>query len=124
MENQQDTSANAGHVEAAGRKAVLVKGDIQGEAHCRHIINTTSVNAIAPGPVWTPLMPSIIPEHEEFGKDRPMQRAGQPAEIAPAYVFLASRDASYIAGATIPLPEAGLLFNDIRGDVNNSKCKY
>jgi NAD(P)-dependent dehydrogenase (short-subunit alcohol dehydrogenase family) len=61
------------------------------------------VNAVAPGPIWTPLIPSTIPNHEEFGKDTPMGRAGQPVEVAPAYVFLASEDASYIAGATIPV---------------------
>lgn len=201
----QDANTTAEYIEAAGRKAILVKGDIQEEAHCKHIIetamsafggldilvnnaafqmarktmneisseewdrtfrtnitamfylckaaephlkpgssiiNTTSVNAyspseqllpyaatkgaiqnftanlsqillkdgkgirvnaVAPGPIWTPLIPSTIPDHEEFGKDTPMQRAGQPAEVAPAYVFLASEDASYIAGATIPV---------------------
>lgn len=207
LDDSEDEDANvtAGFVEAAGRKAVLLKGDIQDEAHCKHIIqtavaefggldilvnnaafqmarktmddipseewdrtfrtnitamfylcraaephlkpgssiiNTTSVNAyspnetllpyaatkgaiqnfsanlsqillindkgirvnaVAPGPIWTPLIPSTIPEHEEFGKDTPMGRAGQPAEVAPAYVFLASGDASYIAGATIPV---------------------
>ena len=207
LDDLEDDDANvtAEHIEAAGRKAVLVKGDIQDETHCRHIIdtaikefggldilvnnaayqmarqtideisseewdrtfrtnitamfylckaaepylkpgssiiNTTSVNAyspseqllpyaatkgaiqnftanlsqillkdgkgirvnaVAPGPIWTPLIPSTIPNHEEFGKDTPMQRAGQPAEVAPAYVFLASDDASYIAGATIPI---------------------
>lgn len=201
----RDAKVTATYVEKAGRKAVLVKGDIQEEAHCKHIIdtavkefggldilvnnaafqmarknmneipsaewdrtfrtnitamfylcreaepylkpgssiiNTTSVNAyspneqllpyaatkgaiqnftanlsqillmdnkgirvnaVAPGPIWTPLIPSTIPDHEEFGKDTPMKRAGQPAEVAPAYVFLASADASYIAGATIPV---------------------
>ncbi|PWS32686.1 SDR family oxidoreductase [Pedobacter paludis] len=59
------------------------------------------VNAVAPGPIWTPLIPSTIPNHEEFGKDTPMGRAGQPVEVSPAYVFLASDEASYIAGATI-----------------------
>jgi len=201
----EDAKTTAKYVEEAGRKVVLVKGDIQDESHCRSIIdsaiselggldilvnnaafqmarkslseipseewertfrtnitemfflckaaephlkpgssiiNTTSVNAyspseqllpyaatkgaiqnftanlsqillmngkgirvnaVAPGPIWTPLIPSTIPEHEEFGKDTPMERAGQPAEVAPAYVFLASNDASYIAGATIPV---------------------
>lgn len=61
------------------------------------------VNAVAPGPTWTPLIPSTIPNHEEFGNDTPMERAGQPVEVAPAYVFLASAEASYIAGATIPV---------------------
>ncbi|WP_312193425.1 SDR family oxidoreductase [Sphingobacterium sp.] len=59
------------------------------------------VNAVAPGPVWTPLIPSTMPEPENFGKDSPIKRPAQPAEIAPAYVFLASEDSSYIAGATI-----------------------
>jgi len=201
----EDARVTAEFVRKAGQKAVLVKGDIQQEAHCIHIIdtavselggidilvnnaafqmareqisditaeewdktfrtnitamfymckaaephlkpgssiiNTTSVNAyspsdqllpyaatkgaiqnftanlsqillmhdkgirvnaVAPGPIWTPLIPSTIPNHEEFGKDTPMGRAGQPVEVAPAYVFLASEDASYIAGATIPV---------------------
>jgi len=58
------------------------------------------VNAVAPGPVWTPLIPmSMSPEEvKSFGKSDPMQRPAQPAELAPAYVFLASDDASYISG--------------------------
>ena len=61
------------------------------------------VNAVAPGPIWTPLIPaSFGPEKvAEFGKKQPLGRAGQPAEVAPAYVFLASSDASYISGQTI-----------------------
>lgn len=61
------------------------------------------VNAVAPGPIWTPLIPSTFPdEHvEQFGKDTPLGRAGQPEEVAPAYVFLASNDSSYITGQTI-----------------------
>jgi NAD(P)-dependent dehydrogenase (short-subunit alcohol dehydrogenase family) len=61
------------------------------------------VNAVAPGPIWTPLIPSTMPEPENFGSDTPMGRPGQPVEVAPAYVFLASDEASYIAGATIPV---------------------
>lgn len=61
------------------------------------------VNAVAPGPVWTPLIPSTMPEPENFGKESPMKRPAQPAEIAPAYVFLASEQSSYIAGATIAI---------------------
>jgi NAD(P)-dependent dehydrogenase (short-subunit alcohol dehydrogenase family) len=61
------------------------------------------VNSVAPGPIWTPLIPSTFPPDkvEQFGKDTPMQRPGQPAEVAPAYVFLASDDSSYISGQTI-----------------------
>jgi len=61
------------------------------------------VNAVAPGPIWTPLIPSTMEHPENFGEDTPMGRPGQPAEVAPAYVFLASDDASYISGATIPV---------------------
>lgn len=63
------------------------------------------VNAVAPGPIWTPLIPATEwPEHlPEFGKDTPLGRAGQPAELASAYVFLASPDASYVSGAVVPV---------------------
>ena len=56
------------------------------------------VNAVAPGPIWTPLIPSTMPEEKvkNFGKDTPLGRAGQPAELAPVYVLLASQAASYI----------------------------
>lgn len=61
------------------------------------------VNAVAPGPIWTPLIPATFdPEHvEKFGKSTTMGRPGQPSEVAPAYVFLASEDASYISGQVI-----------------------
>ena len=61
------------------------------------------VNCVAPGPVWTPLIPSTMPpeEVENFGKDYPLGRPAQPAELAPPYVLLASDEASYISGATI-----------------------
>lgn len=61
------------------------------------------VNCVAPGPVWTPLIPATMPPQdvEEFGKDYPMERPAQPAEVAPPYVMLASDEASYISGATI-----------------------
>jgi NAD(P)-dependent dehydrogenase (short-subunit alcohol dehydrogenase family) len=63
------------------------------------------VNAVAPGPVWTPLIPATSwPEKlETFGQNTPLGRAGQPAELAHAYVFLASPEASYISGAVIPV---------------------
>jgi NAD(P)-dependent dehydrogenase (short-subunit alcohol dehydrogenase family) len=60
-------------------------------------------NCVAPGPIWTPLIPSTMPPEKvrEFGKQVPMKRPGQPAEVAPPYVLLASDEASYISGATI-----------------------
>ncbi|WP_051772489.1 SDR family oxidoreductase [Saccharothrix sp. NRRL B-16314] len=61
------------------------------------------VNSVAPGPVWTPLIPATMPPEkvEDFGEQSPMGRAGQPAELAPLYVFLASSDSSYITGEVI-----------------------
>ncbi len=63
------------------------------------------VNAVAPGPIWTPLIPATSwPDKlPEFGQDTPLGRAGQPAELAPAYVFLASPEASYVSGAIVPV---------------------
>jgi NAD(P)-dependent dehydrogenase (short-subunit alcohol dehydrogenase family) len=60
-------------------------------------------NAVAPGPIWTPLIPSTMPEDAvtNFGKQVPMQRPGQPAELATAYVMLADPLSSYVSGATI-----------------------
>jgi NAD(P)-dependent dehydrogenase (short-subunit alcohol dehydrogenase family) len=62
-------------------------------------------NCVAPGPIWTPLIPSTMaPEKvEHFGENTPLRRPGQPAELAPAYVLLASDDGSYISGAMIPV---------------------
>lgn len=70
------------------------------------------VNAVAPGPIWTPLIPATMPAEkvEQFGGDTPLGRAGQPAELAPAYVFFASQESSYITGERLgvtggkPLP--------------------
>jgi NAD(P)-dependent dehydrogenase (short-subunit alcohol dehydrogenase family) len=61
------------------------------------------VNCVAPGPVWTPLIPSTMPAEEvkEFGAETPLGRPAQPRELAPAYVMLASDEASYISGATV-----------------------
>ncbi|SCL72974.1 hypothetical protein GA0070606_6389 [Micromonospora citrea] len=58
------------------------------------------VNAVAPGPIWTPLIPATMPEKkvEQFGQDTPEGRPGQPAELAPAYVFFASQESSYVTG--------------------------
>jgi len=70
------------------------------------------VNAVAPGPVWTPLIPSTFPAKKvaEFGSDVPLGRAGEPEEIAPSYVFLASADASYMTGQVLH-PNGGEIIN-------------
>jgi NAD(P)-dependent dehydrogenase (short-subunit alcohol dehydrogenase family) len=204
LDENEDAAAVKALVESAGRKAVLVPGDITDAAHCRHIIdraidelggidvlvnnaahqatfkdigdisddewdltfrtniyamfyltkaavphmksgtgaiiNTASVNAdmpnpmllayattkgaiqnftgglaqmlaekgiranaVAPGPIWTPLIPSTMPDDAitNFGKQTPMKRPGQPAELATAYVMLADPQSSYVSGATI-----------------------
>lgn len=68
------------------------------------------VNAVAPGPVWTPLIPATLPDTKEFGKQAPLGRPAQPAEMAPAYVFLASDRASFVTAEILnatggtPLP--------------------
>jgi len=61
------------------------------------------VNAVCPGPIWTPLIPATMDAEkvDEFGADTPLGRAGQPAELAPAYVFLASQESSYVTGDRI-----------------------
>ncbi|BCJ64925.1 glucose 1-dehydrogenase [Polymorphospora rubra] len=63
------------------------------------------VNSVAPGPIWTPLIPSTMPAEqvEQFGRNSPLGRPGQPREVAPVYVLLASDEASYISGAMIPV---------------------
>ena len=60
---------------------------------------------MAPGPIWTPLIPATSwPEKlPTFGQNTPLGRAGQPAELAPAYVFLASAESSYVSGAVLPV---------------------
>lgn len=61
------------------------------------------MNSVAPGPIWTPLIPSTMPADKvaSFGDNVPLGRAGQPVELAPIYVLLASDDASYISGARV-----------------------
>jgi NAD(P)-dependent dehydrogenase (short-subunit alcohol dehydrogenase family) len=70
------------------------------------------VNAVAPGPIWTPLIPATMPEDSvaSFGKDVPMGRPGQPEEVAPCYLFLASGDSSYMAGQVLH-PNGGNVVN-------------
>ena len=59
------------------------------------------VNGVAPGPIWTPLIPATFDDVSDFGQDTPLGRAGQPSEVGPAYVFLACEDSSYITGQFI-----------------------
>lgn len=70
------------------------------------------VNGVAPGPIWTPLIPSTFPRKKikTFGSDVPMKHAGQPAEVSPCYVFLASEDSSYITGQVLH-PNGGEIIN-------------
>jgi NAD(P)-dependent dehydrogenase (short-subunit alcohol dehydrogenase family) len=70
------------------------------------------VNAVAPGPIWTPLIPSTFDEEKvaSFGADVPLKRPGQPEEVAPSYVFLASDDSSYITGQVLH-PNGGSVVN-------------
>ena len=101
-ENLLDYSSTKGAITAFTRSlsANLVKDGIR-------------VNAVAPGPIWTPLNPSggSPPEDiPEFGKDTPMGRPGQPNEVAPAFLFLACEDASYMAGQVLH-PNGGTIVN-------------
>lgn len=70
------------------------------------------VNAVAPGPIWTPLIPASFPEDkvESFGSDVPMGRVGQPDEVAPAFVYLASGDSTYVAGQVLHV-NGGVVIN-------------
>ncbi len=70
------------------------------------------VNGVAPGPIWTPLIPSSFDEKKvsQFGSNVPMQRPGQPYELAPAYVYLASGDSSYVTGQMIHV-NGGVIVN-------------
>lgn len=70
------------------------------------------VNAVAPGPIWTPLIPATFPDEkvETFGSDVPLGRPGQPNEVAPCYVFLASEDSSYMTGQVLH-PNGGEIVN-------------
>jgi NAD(P)-dependent dehydrogenase (short-subunit alcohol dehydrogenase family) len=70
------------------------------------------VNAVAPGPIWTPLIPSTFPADEvaSFGSDTPLGRAGEPWEVAGSFVFLASSESSYMTGQTLH-PNGGEIIN-------------
>ena len=70
------------------------------------------VNAVAPGPVWTPLIPASFSDEKvsKFGQDIPMERPAQPVEIAPCYVFLASQEGAFITGQVLH-PNGGSIIN-------------
>ena len=70
------------------------------------------VNGVAPGPIWTPLIPSTFPPDkvEEFGTDTPLGRVGQPDEVASCFLFLASDDSSYMTGQVLH-PNGGTVVN-------------
>ena len=78
-----------------------------GELESRSLVDLAEqgirVNAVAPGPIWTPLIPATMTKEkvESFGSETPMGRAGQPAELAPAYVFFASQESSYVSGEVL-----------------------
>ncbi|RFU62161.1 SDR family oxidoreductase [Peribacillus glennii] len=102
--NTASITAYQGHPELIDYSAT--KGAIV--SFTRALSNSVSkegirVNGVAPGPIWTPLIPSTFTEDQvaKFGSDTPMGRAGQPEELAPAYVFLGSDDSSYISGQMI-----------------------
>jgi NAD(P)-dependent dehydrogenase (short-subunit alcohol dehydrogenase family) len=88
-----DIEPNRSRAEAAIPKAIADEA----------IKSRIRVNSVAPGPIWTPLIPSTMPPDHvaKFGANTPVGRAGQPVELAPIYVFLASSKSSYITGEVI-----------------------
>ena len=76
------------------------------------------MNAAAPGPIWTPLIPSTFDAKHvaEFGRNTPLGRAGQPDEVAPCFVFLASDDSSYMTGETLHPNGGGWLLKQQGGN--------
>jgi len=161
-EESRDAEHTRREIEKAGRRCLLLAGDVGDESFCRQtvdktlaefgrssIINTTSVtayrgspklldysstkgaivaftrslsgslakkgirvNGVAPGPIWTPLIPATFDPEKvaKFGQDVPLGRPGQPCEVSGAYVFLASDDATYITGQVIH-PNGGEIVN-------------
>lgn len=111
--NTADVVAYKGHAEFADYSAT--KGAIISltRSLAKNLMDKKiRVNAVAPGPVWTPLIPSTFPAEKvkTFGVQVPMKRAAQPKEIAPSYIFLASKDASYFSGQVLH-PNGGTIVN-------------
>ena len=107
-------------IEDVGRTAVAYPGDLKDKQYCRSLVNASveglkalaqqlgprgiRVNAVAPGPTWTALQVSqgYTPDQlPQYGKDSLFGRTGQPAELTPAYVFLASAESSFVMGETL-----------------------
>jgi NAD(P)-dependent dehydrogenase (short-subunit alcohol dehydrogenase family) len=128
LDEHGDAAETCALVEREGRRCLLLAGDVGDEVFCQQAVRRTvaelgrldvlvnnaagrgiRVNAVAPGPVWTPLIPASFPAEQvaEFGSDVPF---GRPAEIAPSYVFLASDDASYMSGQVLH-PNGGEIVN-------------
>ncbi|MGW5319002.1 SDR family oxidoreductase [Nocardia thailandica] len=115
LDEEDDAREVAEYVREAGRRAVPSPTLAPYAATKAAIANLSAslaqllgekgirVNSVAPGPIWTPLIPSTMPPEKvaAFGDDTPLGRAGQPAELAPAYVLLAADDGSYISGARL-----------------------
>lgn len=114
-DEHQDAAETKQRIEQHGRKCLTIATDLKEEENCNlvvaksalphmkaggSIINTASVTGIAPDPIWTPLIPATFTADRvsTFGIEVPMKRAGQPFELAPAYVYLASHDSVYVSG--------------------------
>jgi len=107
-EEEADAQETKHWIEEAGQKGMSLAGDIREERQCQALVEKTLTEQgrldilvnNAPGPVWTPLIPSTTPPEKtkKFGANTPYERPGQPVEIAPLYVFLASEESSYVTG--------------------------
>lgn len=99
------SKAAAPHLEDGG--VIINTSSINADQPNAHLLadKNIRVNCVAPGPVWTPLIPSTMPPEavKSFGENTPIGRAAQPRELAPPYVMLASDEASYMSGATVPV---------------------